>query len=138
MKGPQGPLFGRNATGGAIQVFTKEPSYVPTGAATVSYGNYNDIVIKGFASAPIIDEKIAFSLAGFYHSNDSYYRNIRPDGPSLTGAEAWLARGKLRFDLPETLKIPLAGSHSDRAASVGYYGPPFHEKPSERKNRGEG
>src|SRR5690606_19014524 len=48
LKGPQGTLFGRNATGGAMQVFTKEPSFTPTGDFSVSYGRFNDISAKAF------------------------------------------------------------------------------------------
>ena len=122
LKGPQGTLFGRNATGGAIQVFTKEPSYIPTGAVTLSYGNYNDFVAKGFVSAPIIADKVALSVAGFYHRNDTYYRDVRPDGPGLDGADAWLVRAKLRLDLTEDLKVTLAGSYSNRKESTAIYG----------------
>jgi len=126
LKGPQGTLFGRNATGGAIQVFTKEPSYELTGAGTVSYGNYDDFIAKGFISAPLVADKLAVSLSGFYHSNDSYYHDIRPDGPGLSGAKAWLVRGKLRMDLTERLKVILSGSYSDRRESVAIYGSPLN------------
>src|ERR1700722_7166396 len=42
LKGPQGTLFGRNATGGVVNIFTKTPSSTPEGYVQVGYGSYND------------------------------------------------------------------------------------------------
>jgi len=126
LKGPQGTLFGRNATGGAIQVFTREPSYTPSGSGSVSYGRYNDFAVKGSVSAPIVADRVAVALSGFYHRNDTYYHNVRPNGPGLTGADSWLIRGKLRFDLSEQLRLTLTGSYSDRKDTVAIYGNPLN------------
>jgi iron complex outermembrane receptor protein len=126
LKGPQGTLFGRNATGGAIQVFTREPSYTPAGSFTIGYGNYNDFVVKGSVSAPLVADRVAVALSGFYHRSDTYYHNLRTSGPGLSGAESWLIRGKLRFDITDQLRLTLAGSYSDRSESVAIYGNPLN------------
>jgi len=126
LKGPQGTLFGRNATGGAIQVFTREPSYTPEGSFTVGYGRYNDFVVKGSVAAPIVADRVAVALSGFYHRNDTYYHNVRPNGPGLTGADSWLIRGKLRFDLTDQLRLTLTGSYSDRKDTIAIYGNPLN------------
>jgi len=126
LKGPQGTLFGRNATGGAIQVFTREPSYTPAGSVTASYGRYNDFTIKASISAPIVADRVAVALSGFYNRDDSYYHNIGPATPALKGAESWLVRGKLRFDLTDQLRLTLAGSYSDRTESLSIYGNPLN------------
>src|SRR3546814_12314983 len=77
LKGPQGTLFGRNATGGAIQIFTKDPSMdALTGDFSVSYGNYDTLVLKGFVSAPIITDKLAVSVSGFRETGDNYNKNL--------------------------------------------------------------
>jgi iron complex outermembrane receptor protein len=121
LKGPQGTLFGRNATGGAIQIITRRPSYSPEGAATLRYGNYNDLTLNGFVSGPLVDDRVAFSLTGLYRRNDSYYQNVRPGG-SLEGAETKLVRGKLRFDPTERLEIVLTAAYSERQESLAIYG----------------
>ena len=126
LKGPQGTLFGRNATGGAIQVFTRDPSYTPNGSVTVSYGSFNTLTVKGFVSAPLVTDKVALSVAGFYESSDTYYRNLRPSGPGLEGAETKLVRAKLRLDPTDNLKIVLTGRYSDRRESVAIYGSPLN------------
>src|ERR1700730_10602279 len=53
LKGPQGTLFGRNSTGGAIPVFTRDPSFTPTGNLTVGYGRFNDYLCHGFFLGPL-------------------------------------------------------------------------------------
>lgn len=112
LKGPQGTLFGRNATGGAIQVFTKRPSYTPTGSLEVSYGNYNDLKIKGFASGPLVPDKIAISLAASYGRVDNYNHSIIPGDGKLPGSESYLIRGKLLFDLSDNFRVLLTGRYS--------------------------
>lgn len=73
LKGPQGTIFGRNAVGGAISVYTKDPS---TDAATLdlstSYSRFNDTIVKGTANLPVTDT-FAVSVSGNYHRNDFYY-----------------------------------------------------------------
>jgi hypothetical protein len=50
LKGPQGTLFGRNATGGVIQILTKDPSSTPSGQASIGYGNYDTITSSLYAT----------------------------------------------------------------------------------------
>ncbi|MFC4595719.1 TonB-dependent receptor [Sphingobium tyrosinilyticum] len=112
-KGPQGTLFGRNATGGAISLFTKTPSYAPKGKFTVSYGNYDDFKVQGFVSAPLIDNVLAVSLSGIYNRRDSYdydiARDLRP-----RGLRTKVIRGKILFEPAEWAKITVIGQYQDR------------------------
>lgn len=113
-KGPQGTLFGRNATGGAIQVFTREPSYTPTGNFAVSYGNFHDLMTKGFFSAPIIDNVLAGSISGLFEDNDGWTRNLLQNG-ALTGrVRSRLIRGKLLFQPTDAIKFVLSAQYSRR------------------------
>ena len=64
-KGPQGTLFGRNATGGAIQVFTLDPTDQLTGHLSYSYASFNDQTVKAFLAGPIIQDKVFGSISGF-------------------------------------------------------------------------
>lgn len=82
LKGPQGTLFGRNAVGGAIAVYTADPD---TEEATLdlsqSYARFNDAVTKVTANIPITDN-FAVSVSGNYHRNDLYYHGIYGTDPS--------------------------------------------------------
>ena len=85
LKGPQGTLFGRNATGGAIVVTTKKPSFTPEASAKASYGRYNDVRAVVSASGPVSD-KLALSISALYHQNDGFIRDV------ATGDDAAITR----------------------------------------------
>ncbi len=63
LKGPQGTLFGRNTTGGAVLVYTKAPTYKLEGYVQGDVGNYNKHSIQGAINVPIIDGKLAVRVA---------------------------------------------------------------------------
>ncbi|MBX3565561.1 MAG: TonB-dependent receptor [Sphingomonas sp.] len=75
VRGPQGVLLGRNVVGGAINIVTAKPSFTPSAAATFSYGNYNDVLARGYVTGGLTD-----SLAGRFsfqtRRNDGYARDI--------------------------------------------------------------
>ena len=63
LRGPQGTLFGRNATGGAIQFVSNRPTDSFEGYATGTYGSYNQFILEGAVSGPLTDNlqgRIAF------------------------------------------------------------------------------
>src|SRR5262249_57862906 len=55
LKGPQGTLFGQNATGGAINLIAAKPTHTLEAGAAGSYGNFNDYTVEGFVSGPVSD-----------------------------------------------------------------------------------
>ena len=71
-KGPQGTLFGRNATGGLIQVTTRSPSPTPTADVSLSYGSYNTTETKVYV-ADGVAENLAADLAIYYSNQGSAY-----------------------------------------------------------------
>jgi iron complex outermembrane recepter protein len=86
-KGPQGTLYGRNATGGAILINTRAPSKTFTFNAEVGYARYNELTLGGFISGPISDS-VRVSLAGNLRRSDGYYRSIDPAGSGKTVDDA--------------------------------------------------
>src|SRR3984957_7009283 len=83
LKGPQGTLFGRNATGGAIAINTRDPSFTPTGSFDVSAGAYagsnvqtaGHYNVRGFISGPLVRDTVAGSLSASYDTTDGYLTN---------------------------------------------------------------
>jgi iron complex outermembrane receptor protein len=75
LKGPQGTLFGRNATGGAILITSKAPSFSPVFEVNVGYGNYNTEKGSLYASDKLWDD-VAGSIAASVGRSDGYIKNI--------------------------------------------------------------
>ena len=122
LKGPQGTLFGRNATAGAIQVFTKNPGDETTGNLSLSYGRFNDLQAKGFVATPLIEGKAAVSVATSYRKSDTYYTNVGGGPKHPEGTDSKLVRAKLLLTPTESIKILLSGFYSDRKDSSGILG----------------
>jgi iron complex outermembrane receptor protein len=119
LEGPQGTLFGRNATGGAIRVITRDPSFVPSAEVGYSYGSFNESKVNFYGTAPLWSDKLAGNLAGLYDRDDGYVRDVSTNtevARKVVGA----LRGKLLFEPTDTLKFVLAANYSDTFDNTGY------------------
>jgi iron complex outermembrane recepter protein len=76
LKGPQGTLFGRNATGGLIQITTLEPKQTPTMRASLSYGNYQTIETKAYVTGGILPNLAADLAVRYGHQGHGYGKNL--------------------------------------------------------------
>jgi iron complex outermembrane receptor protein len=74
LKGPQGTLFGRNTTGGAVLVNTKQPTYDFGGYVTGQYGNFDDREVEGALNVPLIKDAVALRVAGQIRRRDGYVK----------------------------------------------------------------
>lgn len=140
LKGPQGTLFGRNTTGGAILVTTTKPSHATKAVIEASYGRFNAARTQAYLTGGITDN-IAADVEVGYRRGDGYLRNIVPDGPKHPGGyENWSARVGLDFTLSDNLSLLVRYSHqsvddsSNAAASVfnqpGFNWAPLYGRPS--------
>lgn len=121
LKGPQGTLFGRNATGGAIQIFTRKPEFEWGGKIIASYGNYDDKNVSGFVTGPIVNDLIAVSGTGSFRQNDGYFTDLRT-GERIGGLNSKLVRSKLLITPMDTVSVELAGFYLERHDSSISYG----------------
>jgi len=81
LRGPQGTLFGKNTTAGAVVVRTKRPDLERTSFdASLQYGSYNDAKANVALNVPL-SETLAFRFAGLYQKSDGYYENKKVDFP---------------------------------------------------------
>jgi iron complex outermembrane receptor protein len=118
LKGPQGTLFGRNATGGAIRITTRRPTFEPTGDLMLSYGSFDEIRGSAYGSAGLSDT-VAASLAFFYSDDRGYTRNIATGG-YVAATNAVMIRGKVLFVPSDGLEFTLSGMHSERDANAPF------------------
>ncbi len=87
LRGPQGTLYGRNSTAGALNLITKRPdTSAIAGGADLSYGNYDAVAARGYINVPL-GETIALRASAFYSKHDGYAINNRqvPPIPLLVG-----------------------------------------------------
>ncbi|MFC4296210.1 TonB-dependent receptor [Novosphingobium tardum] len=114
LRGPQGTLYGRNATSGVINFITAKPDLTGIHASgEAEYGNYNSIKGKGMFNLPI-GETLGLRVAGTYLNRDGYTKNLY-DGKKVDGRDLYAVRGSLRWEPTSDTTVDL----------MGYY---FHEK----------
>jgi len=116
LKGPQGTLFGRNATGGAIQIFTKSPSFDPHLDFTLEGSDYlgsgdshsaSHVDFTAFLTGPVVPGLLAASISGGYNYTPGYYTNAVNGSGEGELSQANL-RGKLLITPADNLKVTLA------------------------------
>jgi iron complex outermembrane receptor protein len=79
LKGPQGTLFGRNATGGAVLFTTQKPTNDFSGYVMGRLGNYSQRYVEGAINIPIVDDKILARVSGVYDKRDGFQKNLFDD-----------------------------------------------------------
>jgi outer membrane receptor protein involved in Fe transport len=109
LRGPQGTLFGRNATGGAINVISAKPTDKYEGELTGEYGNYNTEELKGFVNLPLND-MFAFRLAGMGLKRDGYDVNTET-GDRIDGRDLYSYRATLSFKPTSTFHVDFMWEH---------------------------
>lgn len=118
LRGPQGTLFGRNATGGVIQVITKTPDQDSEFALDLSYGNYQTISASAYASGGLA-ENAAASIAVFSTTQGKGWGRNVFTGSELNKRDEQAVRAKLALDLTDNLKVMLSGDYSTQTNDIG-------------------
>ena len=129
IKGPQGTLFGKNASAGVINIQTNDPSYVFGGSADATYGSFDEKKLRGTVTGPLIGEKLAFRVTGTYNKRDGVLDNAIAGERDLNDRDGYSLRGKLLYQASDDLKVVLTGDlgHSSNRCCQSTYrfaGPP--------------
>lgn len=109
LRGPQGALYGRNATGGAIIINTKMPTDEFGGYVNVHAGTGDEYGAEVSLSGPIVEDKVLFRISGKYVDRGGYYNNVFL-GEKADYLEDIALRGHLRILPSDTVTIDLRGS----------------------------
>ncbi|TCJ35156.1 TonB-dependent receptor [Parafrankia sp. BMG5.11] len=108
LRGPQGTLFGRNATSGVVNFVTAKPNLAEfQGKAEGEYGNFNSIKAKGMINVPV-GETLGVRVAGFYLKRDGYTKNLF-DNSDIDGRDMYAVRGSIRWEPGPNTTVDLMG-----------------------------
>lgn len=137
LKGPQGTLFGRNATGGLVHYVIKKPTDNVEAALDATYGRFNQVKLEAAIGGPIT-EKMSARLSVFFNRHDEIWKNIYPAGAAggvpvnLGGTvtpccqDEWndntlAGRAQVQFKPTERLTLRLVGAAARQHLSTGPY-----------------
>jgi iron complex outermembrane receptor protein len=110
LKGPQGTLFGRNATGGAILVRTLDPSFAPTGRFNASYERFDQVRTSAYLSGPLTDD-VAANVSVAYRNSGGYVRDLK-SGRIVNDGQNFTARAKLLVEPTDDLSVVFTVAHA--------------------------
>jgi iron complex outermembrane recepter protein len=135
LKGPQGTLFGRNTTGGALLINSNNPDLNDLGGSlSVTYGRFNEFSATGVVNLPIVEDRVALRLAGRRLTRDGYTTNVvpatavsgvaanntavarapfvgAPNGVKMDNRDRWQFRGKLDIKPTDNLTLRFSGEY---------------------------
>jgi iron complex outermembrane receptor protein len=120
LRGPQGTLFGRNTTGGAINVLLKKPGVTFGGFGEASYGRFDRRAVRAGVDLPV-SENVLTSLAAYFIEDDGYVDNITT-GEQLNNERSYGARGAVRLMPTEAITWDLSAifTHSESANLLNF------------------
>lgn len=120
LRGPQGTLYGRNATGGAINVVSNDPTPQFSGYLSGTYGNYNRVNLEGVVSGPVAGDAVTARIGAFYHRHDGYGTNLY-DGADVDGLNEYGGKATIVAKASEALKFTLRADYFHADDSYGLY-----------------
>ena len=119
LRGPQGTLYGRNSTGGTINLITAKPTEELSGYANATLGNYNLAKFEAAVAGPL-SERVLGRIALVSASHDGYSKNIADNHDDFNDLRRWAARGHLQFNFSDNVRFLLTGEYSAQNDASGH------------------
>ena len=119
LRGPQGTLYGRNATGGLAHFVTVKPSQEVDGYGQLTFGSYDQVKFEGAVGGGL-GETISARISVASHNNNGYVKNRLLD-KRLNNANDWAGRIQLLFEPTETFDLLLNYRQSQQDISTGFF-----------------
>ena len=96
LRGPQGTLYGKNTTGGAINFITRKPTFDTKGFVTAGFGNYSRREAQGAFGGALVDDKLAARVAFTYTKADGWFRGVN-GSPDMDAVDQYGVRLSLLY-----------------------------------------
>ena len=132
LKGPQGALYGRNATGGAINITTKQPTDEFEGYVRGGYGNGDNANVEAVASGPLVEGKLRGRVMVGYRDAEGWHDNVATD-VKADPYENLTVGGKLLWDIGDATTLDLRLTYADTESTGSQFvsnAPNFVNQPS--------
>jgi len=117
LRGPQGTLFGRNTSAGALNITNVRPDLSETGGfINATYGNFNHINLQGAVNIPLAEDRVAARLTGAWRKRDGYVDIIDRNGNQIgesNSVDQYYLRGQIGFEGEENWKGRVIIDHSN-------------------------
>jgi len=118
LRGPQGTLYGRNSTGGTVNLITAKPTEEFSGYANATFGNYSLKKFEGAIAGPLT-ERVLGRLALMAVDRDGYARNLAT-GKDFLDEQRWATRAHLQFNVTEDVSFLLTGEYTKQDDRSGH------------------
>jgi iron complex outermembrane receptor protein len=134
VRGPQGTLFGRNATGGAIQFISHKPTDEFEGYVAATYGRFNQQIIEGALSGPLFSDNWQGRIAFISNRDDGYINELFPGQEDRGANDHYALRGRIAWQPTEDTDVNLIVRYlrADKERQAGLYS---HEPACPNGNR---
>ena len=123
LRGPQGTLFGRNTSAGALNITNVRPDLSEFGGfVNATYGNFDHKSVQGAVNIPLVEDQLALRLTGAYRDRTGHIELFDRNGDSIgdaNGIDQFMLRGQLGFEIDSGLKGRFVVDHQDSSAPVG-------------------
>jgi iron complex outermembrane recepter protein len=121
LRGPQGTLFGRNTSAGALNVTNARPDVTEFGGfVNAEYGNFDEIALQGAINVPIVKDTVALRLTGALRQRDGFLTVVDRTGREVgdtNNVDQWLVRGQIGWDTDSGLRGRIIADYSKSQSS---------------------
>jgi len=121
LRGPQGTLFGRNTSAGALNITNVRPDVTEFGGfVNAEYGNFDEMSLQGAVNVPLVQDTLALRVTGAYRQRDGFLDVVDRTGAKIgetNDVDQWLVRGQLGWDTDSGLRGRIIADYSKSQSS---------------------